>query len=380
MIIDDNIDLDKQLAATPYAEAADQQLSQTIGNKRVERYQQFLLRISKIQGLNHPTIAAIEKAGITDDQHFFVQLAESNATTLSDKVAGAADAPFSAIDALQVISQLSDALAILHELDIVHYALHPRNIFLDAEGNVKLTGFEAFEPQKTAVMTYSELDLGYHAPETGSESRVDKQSNIYSLGIILHELLAGYRPQQLIGESTVSNQAHVTLQMACPDLASTTLNLVNTCLAEESYNRYESMWDVQQALYEALFMEKRLEKRRTTPGLWDIIVLGRQQFGWEILLSVLGLIGVMITAVLTVNQPDLSAIEKVSYFVNNNIGLIPIFLLITLLVGKELVHVPDKQGNQIETWLNKLLVPAIMTTGFLVIVQIAQMIVNITVE
>ena len=375
MIIDDNVDLTQQLQAT----AADQQLSQATGNSRVERYQQFQQRISKIQDLNHPNIAPIEKAGITTDQQFFVQLAKKH-SPLSAKLANATGASHSAIEALELISQLADALTLLHELEIVHYALQPENILLDDEGNAQLAGFEAFEPQKTADLAYNELDLGYNAPETGSEGRIDKQSNIYSLGMILHELLAGYRPQQLIGEITVSNQAHATLQTACPDLAPTTLKLVNTCLAEKAYNRYDSMWDVQQALYEALFMEKRLEKRRTTPGLWDIIVIAAQQFGREIALTVLGLAGIIIIAILTVSQPDLGSIEKVSYFVNRNIGLIPIYALIVLLVIKEMVHVPAGNIGKLEIWLNKLLVPAIMTTGFIVVVQIAQMVVNITVE
>lgn len=349
------------------------------------RYQAFQQRISKIKALNHPTIAPIAQAGITAEKRYYVQLVEADHTTLAEKLANyrESEKTFEATKALELIIQLTEALSVLHELGIIHYDLQPDNILFDNNSLPQLAGFSQDSPKASLPSNHDLLDPGYHAPESVFEACVDAQSNIYSLGILLHELLTGYRPQQLIGDSVINNQTGNTLRVACPELATTTFTLIDNCLAEQPHNRYENMWELQQALHEALYMEKRLAKRRTTPGLWDIIVLGTQQFGREIILTGLAIVALIIVAVTTVNLPELGSIEKVSYFVNTNLGLIPILLLITLLVAKELVHVPDGGASamgRVETILNKLIVPAIMMTGFLVIVQIAQMVVNITVE
>jgi serine/threonine protein kinase len=280
------------------------------------------------------------------------------------------------------MSELVETLAYLHELDMVHHDLQTGHLLLTAQNQLKLAGFATFHSQmagQAAREATTPVGNVYEAPEWRLDHELTSLSNIYSVGAILYELLAGQPPQPLLGEWVVTDSCVVPLLEVCPDLSPQTVELVHTCLADQPNGRYQTMWAVQQAMHQALVAEKKLLKRRHSPNLFDLLALIRQQFGRDTLVACALLIGLGLVALLTSENSELGVVEKIYVFVNTYLGLIPILLLVVLLVIKELLYgfAEDVLIRKIEPMLNHLLVPLMFIGGFIFCLQLVQMIITL---
>jgi serine/threonine-protein kinase len=148
--------------------------------------------------LRHPNIVAIHEAGEVHGQHFFaMDFVEGRSLAQA-----LADGPFEPHRAAQCVAAIGRAVQYLHEHQIIHRDLKPSNILLAPDGTpfvtdfglAKALGFDAPHTQ-TGTMVGT---LGYMAPEQtlGESGAVSPQSDVYSLGAILFELLTGRPPFQ----------------------------------------------------------------------------------------------------------------------------------------------------------------------------------------
>ncbi|MBW1605629.1 Stk1 family PASTA domain-containing Ser/Thr kinase [Lactobacillus sp. Sy-1] len=114
-------------------------------------------------------------------------------------------APISVPNVIKIMNQILDAVSVAHQNNIVHRDLKPENVLIDANQNVKITdfGIAIFSSEKTMTQTNSIIgSIHYLSPEQVRGEVATKRSDIYSLGIIMYELLTGRVPFD--GENPVS--------------------------------------------------------------------------------------------------------------------------------------------------------------------------------
>src|SRR5699024_5557386 len=107
--------------------------------------------------------------------------------------------------ALDIMKQISSAIAHAHANDIIHRDIKPQNILIDTYGQAKVTDFGIAMALSSTALTQTNSILGsvhYLSPEQARGGTATKKSDIYSLGIVLFELLTGRLP--FSGQSPVS--------------------------------------------------------------------------------------------------------------------------------------------------------------------------------
>ncbi len=157
------------------------------------RFQQEARFIAKLE---HPHILPVFDYGESDGVAYFV-MRYLEAGTLKDRMETGRPLPLDEIDRL--FSQLTDALSYAHSHGIVHRDLKPANALIDSYGNVFLTDFGIAKLLESASPRLTQTDAimgtpAYISPEQAQAQPVDQRSDIYSLGIILYEMVTGGVP------------------------------------------------------------------------------------------------------------------------------------------------------------------------------------------
>ena len=144
--------------------------------------------------LNHPNIVSVYDYGTEGDTQFIVmQLVDGSdlATRLRDS------GPMAPADAARLAAEIASALATAHRRGIVHRDVKPGNILITDAGEVKVADFGIARAMSEASMTVTGTTLGsvhYFSPEQARGDEVTGASDVYSLGIVLYEMLTGRRP------------------------------------------------------------------------------------------------------------------------------------------------------------------------------------------
>ena len=194
--------------------------------------------------LQHPGIVAIHEVGLHKGQHYFsMDFVEGQ--SLADLVR---DKPLSARKAAEYVREAAEAVQYAHEQGTLHRDLKPSNIMIDRQSRVRITDFGlAKRIEGNSNLTLSGQILGtpsYMPPEQalGKRSLIAAASDIYSLGAVLYELLAGRPPFR--GESLVETLKQVeTLDPVAPRLLNPATpadleTICLKCLEKEPHKRY----------------------------------------------------------------------------------------------------------------------------------------------
>jgi serine/threonine protein kinase/LysM repeat protein len=208
----------------------------------------------------HPGIAAILHVGHTENNHAYAVSQYTAGVTLASKLKDWHDAgtTLSVLGALQLIKYLAQTLTVVHTLGIFHHDLRPDNIILDKNNSLVFTGLGVpYQTEPPPAQQAGMLD--YLAPEQQQGKPINGRSNIYSLGILLYELLVGHRPEIAISDAPASEittlPEEVPLEKVYPGLRAATYNLVNTCLARQEADRYETIAQFVTAIDDAIDAE-----------------------------------------------------------------------------------------------------------------------------
>lgn len=158
-----------------------------------------LLRLQRealaIARLNHPHIVRIFDAGFTEENVFYITMEWLSGVDLEVKLKQ--QGKFLPADALRIVLQIAKGLVEAHSKGIVHRDIKPSNILLSQNGHATLTDFGLAFRTVDARLTSDGFVMGtadYLAPEQITAGQIDRRTDIYCLGMVLFEMLAGHVP------------------------------------------------------------------------------------------------------------------------------------------------------------------------------------------
>ena len=221
--------------------------------------------------LNHPNIVQIFDWGIEEEPYFVMEYIEGN--TLTSIIAK--NRTISLSDILFIGAQVSSGLHAAHQKGLVHRDIKPGNIMITPDGKVKVTDFGIVSLQnEESDITKTGSVLGtasYISPEQAQGKPVSIESDLYSLGTVLYELITGRPP--FSGDSPISTATkHLTEKPEKPslyrrDLPKGVENAILRLLEKASYDRFKSAEDLRATL---LQQRKALQSEQTRENLVDL--------------------------------------------------------------------------------------------------------------
>jgi serine/threonine protein kinase len=189
--------------------------------------------------------------------------------------------PFSTRETVELATQICDALAHAHEHQIIHRDIKPHNIIITSEGKAKVTDFGLARAVSMATVTHTGNIMGsvhYFSPEQARGEIADEKSDIYSLGVVLYEMVTGKLPFE--GESPISialskiqNDPVVPSEIN-PQIGEALEKVILRAMAKDPRKRYASISELRRNLLSA-GLYNRVENDGSIKAMEDTIVLPR---------------------------------------------------------------------------------------------------------
>jgi serine/threonine protein kinase len=252
--------------------------------------ERFMREARTMARLRHPHAAFIFDAGNLPDGRHFIVMEFVEGETLSDVLVK--EGPFTAQRAVRIASDICDVLAEAHRLGIVHRDLKPSNIMLNERGvcvldfGVAKVLATSADATATHATTGSGIIIGtprYMSPEQCLGQRIGARSDLYSLGVLVYEMLAGRPPfVDLLSSAVLIKQATAApppLPQMCQGVSRSLAIAVHTLLAKRPEDRPRTAEDAR-ALLEKSIVRPRHEAPETEPFASTVAALntGRSLF------------------------------------------------------------------------------------------------------
>jgi eukaryotic-like serine/threonine-protein kinase len=242
--------LDRQVAVKVMHREMSEQADQ------LERFRQEARAVAK---LSHPNVVAVIDAG-EDGGHPYIVFEYVEGETLKQRInrVGALDAQ----EALAYAIEVARGLTVAHARNMVHRDIKPQNVLIDSEGRAKLTDFGISRQLEQDGMTATGRVLGttdYVAPEQAMGHPVDQRSDVYSLGVVLYEMLVGAVPFSADSQVGVAmkhvNEELPDVQQRRPELSAAAAMVVERATAKDPAERYQEVGEMIEDLSTALEVE-----------------------------------------------------------------------------------------------------------------------------
>ncbi len=223
----------------------------------LERFRREARAVAK---LSSPYVVGVIDAGEDGDGTPFIVLEYIDGETLKDRIRRLGRLPIT--EAVAYAIEVARGLQAAHERDIVHRDVKPQNVLIDEHGAARVTDFGIARSLRDDGLTADGRVLGttdYVSPEQALGHQVTPQSDLYSLGVVLYEMLTGEVPFH--GETQISVAMHHVrdelpdVQRGRPEVSSALAAIVDNATAKDLGARYATVSDLIADLEDALAIE-----------------------------------------------------------------------------------------------------------------------------
>ncbi|MEM7013868.1 MAG: protein kinase, partial [Verrucomicrobiota bacterium] len=243
-------------------------------SKFAERFRGEALAMAK---LHHPNIVTIFEYGSVDSNSgtvYYIVMEFVNGTDLQRLIKSG---KLVVGDALKLVAQVCEAIQYAHSQGLLHRDIKPANIFVSTEGLVKVGDF-GLAKMMSDEMAEQQLHLtqtGYHigtphymAPESTSGQKLDHRADIYSLGVMLYEMLTGALPQGVFSPPSAMINVDSRLD-----------HVVNRAIQADPEKRFQRTQDLKSAIDEISSAQFSSAEKSVADGRWRLLWLGIGMIG-----------------------------------------------------------------------------------------------------
>lgn len=206
----------------------------------------FRTEAQSAAGLEHPNIVNIYDVGSQDGMYYIV-MEYVEGITLKTYIEKKGQLSFK--EAISIAIQVGRGIEAAHNKNIIHRDIKPQNIIISTEGKVKVTDFGIARAASANTINSDVMgSVHYSSPEQARNGFVDGKSDIYSLGIVMYEMVTGRVPFD--GDTTVAvaiqhlQEEMVSPSAYAPDLPISLEKIILKCTQKNADRRYENMADL----------------------------------------------------------------------------------------------------------------------------------------
>ena len=231
-------------------------------DKFIRRFQREALSVSN---LSHPNIVEVYDVGEEDGNHYIV-MEYIEGKTLKQLLKKRESLTLTEV--IDIMTQLSDGISHAHESYIIHRDIKPQNIMIEDDGRIKITDFGIAMALNATQLTQTNSVMGsvhYLPPEQASGKSATVKSDIYSLGILMYELLTGNVPFK--GDNAVEialkhmKDKIPSIRKQDPSIPQSVENIILKATAKNPRNRYDSAKEMHEDLLHCLDEEHANDKK-----------------------------------------------------------------------------------------------------------------------
>jgi serine/threonine-protein kinase len=213
-----------------------------------ELKQRFIIEAQAASSFDHPNICNIHEISETDDGQLFIVMAHYDGETLKKKI----DRGVLPIDeVINIISQVAQGLLRAQEKEIIHRDIKPANIFITNRNEVKILDFGLAKIADRSKLTRSGTTTGtvaYMSPEQARSEEVNRRTDIWSLGVVLYEMISGKLPFGAEYEQatlySILNEDPEPLTATRTGVPMELERITMKCLMKETKRRYQHFDDL----------------------------------------------------------------------------------------------------------------------------------------
>ena len=230
--------------------------------KFIRRFEREALSVSN---LSHPNIVEVYDVGEEDGEHYIV-MEHIEGKTLKELLKKRDSLTLTEV--IDIMTQLTDGISHAHESYIIHRDIKPQNIMIEDDGKVKITDFGIAMALNATQLTQTNSVMGsvhYLPPEQASGKNASIKSDIYSMGILMYELLTGTVPFK--GDNAVEialkhmKDKIPSIRKQDPSIPQSVENILLKATAKNPRNRYDSAKEIHEDLLHCMDEEHANDKK-----------------------------------------------------------------------------------------------------------------------
>ncbi len=212
--------------------------------KNRDARERFIHEAKAASALDHSNICTIYEVDETENGQLYIAMACYDGETLKDKIERS---PLKVDNAINITAQIAHGLSKAHEKNIVHRDIKPANILITTDGTVKILDFGLAKLRGLTKLTKTGSTVGtapYMSPEQARGETVDHRTDIWSLGVVLYEMIAGKLPfkgdyEQALIYSILNAEPEPIKELDATEYSGVG-SIIERCLSKDPAGRYQS--------------------------------------------------------------------------------------------------------------------------------------------